>query len=485
MGQAGCPALRSCFAVSGRSPLSPLDDIELLFDRIAEWLDKEIGLSLPPEWGNGWPADIEKPRRFGGRHSLGFLIEHPDVSKPPRQFVLRLDTGRFRADFAVASHPDSDDMYLVNVEVAVAAAGPPDSNLLRLPSPVARLIEDFHCTAGLEIHPGSQPLDDEEEFKKVIESDKRILPVVVADHDVSDKLAASMAGLAHYWYSRQPGAFGARFDIADGAACVFWPKRALGQAQPTDVDHLPVLLAGASLLRGSARDANSWDALRCSKLQRRLGKLEKQARVADPNADMQDEVKKLNRKIREADKEDVRLKEELGTAQRSLGWFLRADNQLDALKRMGDCNGMSIETVVQAIDAARLDYESEIDFEHMVYRPEADQFDAPRHVFLALKWLARQYVVARRSGDRKDLPASCKDFCGFEYVPGQSKSTMGMYREDYQFNYRGQPVFAEEHLRWGVSRDPRQILRISFYYDKQENRVVLHYVGRHQRNQLT
>ncbi|MCY4325656.1 MAG: hypothetical protein OXC81_06505, partial [Betaproteobacteria bacterium] len=74
---------------------------------------------------------------------------------------------------------------------------------------------------------------------------------------------------------------------------------------------------------------------------------------------------------------------------------------------------------------------------------------------------------------------------GFEYAPKQSTTTVSMYQQDYQFKYRGRPVVAEEHLRWGVSRDPRQILRISFYYDDQDNKVVLHYFGRHQRNQIT
>ena len=483
-----CPALRSCFAVSERTPLFPLGGIEPLFDRIAGWLKREIGLELPAEWEDGWPADIEKPRPFDRDRDicLGFLLDCPDPKGLPRQFVLRLErrireAERFQADFAVGVHPDREGMYLVSVEAGAAGKRPPGDDVLRLPPPVAGLIDDFRCTAGLEIQPHSQAIEDEGEWREMIDSDRRILPVVVASREVADRMSESMAGLAHYCH--HAGGYLAG-EIGGGKAHVFWPD-AGAQVQAVAVGLLPALLASASLLRGFAGSANCWGELQRRKLQQRLDRTKRNARKADPNADMQSEIQELNKRVRKADEDADRFKEERDRARRELGWFLRADSTLDALKRMGNGDGVRIESVGDALAAAEQDYGGrEIDFGHIDYHKEADDFDAPRHVFLALKWLARRYVAARRRGGG-DLTADCKEFSGFEYVPGQSKTTMGMFQDEYRFKYRGQPVVAQEHLRWGTSRDPRQILRISFYYDDQENRVVLHYVGRHQRNQLT
>ena len=489
-----CPALRSSFAVSGRTPLfsSPCG-IEPLFNRIAGWIGGELDIELPPEWEEDWPADIEKPRSFGKNRdlSLGLLLARPDPKEQPRQFVLRLvrrleGVGNFQVDFAVGVHPERDDMCLMTVEAGAAALRPPGGDVLRLPSLVAQLLADFCCRAGLEIGPASRPIENADDLLEMIESQERTLPVVVAEHGAAAELAESMAGLAHYWHhadSRAAVRIGVGADD-DGRAQVFWPGATRSEAAPAGIGYLPVLLASASLLRDPAGGAGVWEALQRSKLRRQLGKAEKQARAADPAADRRDEINRLNRKLREAREDSARLKGELDRAHRDLGWLLRADAPLDALKQMSD-GGVHIESVRQAIEAARLDYAGEIDFDHIDYHDEADQFDSSRHVFLVLKWLARRYVPARRGGGGGDLAASCKEFSGFEYVSGQSKTTVGMYQHEYQFSYRGRQVIAEEHLRWGVSRDPRLILRISFYYDEQENKVVLHYFGRHQRNQVT
>ena len=460
------------------------------------WIGSEFAVALPSEWEKDWPPDIEKPRSFGkGRDLLlGLLLERPDPKEEPRQFVLRLvrrlgEAGSFQADFAVGVHPERADMCTVAVESGAVAARAPGDDTLRLPSLVARLLEEFCCTAGLEIGPQSRPIEDADDLQAMIGSQERILPVVVAEREVSAAWAASMAGLAHYWHhadSRAAARLGVGSGNGEGGKVqVFWPDAAAPEAEPVGIRQLPALLASASLLRDPFGCAGAWETLQSGKLRRRLGKAKKQARAADPRADRQDEINKLNRKLRQAGEDLSRLEGELDRARCDLGWLLRAEAPLAALKQMAGSGGVHIESVADAIEAARLDYADAIDFGHIDRRPEADQFDWPRHVFLALKWLARRYVPARRGGGGDDLAASCKEFSGFEYVPAQSKTTVGMYQDEYQFVYRGQQVVAEEHLRWGVSRDPRLILRISFYYDEQESKVVLHYFGRHQRNQIT
>ncbi|MCY4325657.1 MAG: hypothetical protein OXC81_06510, partial [Betaproteobacteria bacterium] len=374
----------------------------------------------------------EKPRSFGKRKDvlLGFLCdlpsERPDPSEQPRQFVLRLmrcpqETESFQIDLAVQVHPERDGMCLVSVEVGATTNRRPGGNVLCMPNLIAGLLEDFCCTAGddgLEIAAQSRPVkeEDADAIKEMIDSPKRLLPVVVADYNASVKLAGSMAGLAHYHYYEDSSA-GLRIGLRPGSshalAHVFWPG-AGNDPQLVSSVQLPAQLASASLLRNCAGGVGVWETLQAGKLRRRLTKTEKQQRAADPDAEMRDELAKLSRKCREAEGSAARLEERLKDVQCDLGWLLRADSPLDAIKQMGTDDSRTIESVKDAIDAARCDYASELDFEHIDYHKEADDFAAAKQVFLALKWLARRYVVARRGGGGDDLATSCKEACGFE-----------------------------------------------------------------------
>ena len=111
---------------------------------------------------------------------------------------------------------------------------------------------------------------------------------------------------------------------------------------------------------------------------------------------------------------------------------------------------------------------------------DADQF------FRGLRFLATTFrdAMAGRK-DCPDLVTACKEECGLNYSPNQSPSTMGEFPEYYRTRYDGEDVPLTRHVGRGNNKDPRLSFRLAFHYDKDRDRVVLGYLGQHQRTRAT
>ena len=101
-------------------------------------------------------------------------------------------------------------------------------------------------------------------------------------------------------------------------------------------------------------------------------------------------------------------------------------------------------------------------------------FARPAEVFDALAWLATAY----RRG-----PAAIAESCpGWFHKTDQSAATVGMYPDWYRTTYQGRTLNILQHVGKGASFDARSTIRIAFAWDDETDRVVVGYVGRHQRN---
>ena len=111
---------------------------------------------------------------------------------------------------------------------------------------------------------------------------------------------------------------------------------------------------------------------------------------------------------------------------------------------------------------------------------DGDQF------FRGLRFLATTFrdAMAGRA-DCPDLVTACKTETGLNYSPNQSPSTMGEFPEYYRTRYDGEDVPLTRHLGRGNNKDPRLSFRLAFYYDKDRDKVVLGYLGQHQRTRAT
>ena len=102
-------------------------------------------------------------------------------------------------------------------------------------------------------------------------------------------------------------------------------------------------------------------------------------------------------------------------------------------------------------------------------------FESPGEVFDVLAWLATAY--------RKGPPELIGEACpGWFYKPNQSETTMGRFRDWYRTGVNGTTWELSNHVGKGNSHDPRRTIRIAFARDEANDRVIVGFVGVHQRN---
>ena len=113
-------------------------------------------------------------------------------------------------------------------------------------------------------------------------------------------------------------------------------------------------------------------------------------------------------------------------------------------------------------------------------------YQRPDQVYLGLKFLATtlREALAKRT-PHPDLPGECRRQCGLRYSPNQSPTTMGQFPEGYRTVWRGEEVTLERHVGRGNNKDPRLSVRIAFHYDADEDRIVVGFLGQHQRTKAT
>ena len=113
-------------------------------------------------------------------------------------------------------------------------------------------------------------------------------------------------------------------------------------------------------------------------------------------------------------------------------------------------------------------------------------FVKPEDVWEALKWLATSYRDAKAGiSSVTDFNQSVKEACGWEYKSGQHETTMNKYRDWYTVKANGKTYRLAEHLAKGASKDARHTIRIAFDWDKDENTVVVGFIGQHQESDAT
>ena len=112
------------------------------------------------------------------------------------------------------------------------------------------------------------------------------------------------------------------------------------------------------------------------------------------------------------------------------------------------------------------------------------QFQKPQEVFDALAWLATDYHHRRANpGGSPDFDKLLKESCpGWSYKSSQTEITREQFEEWYTTTWDGRRYVLNPHLGKGISYDPQNTIRIAFDWDDDRKRVVVGYIGMHQRN---
>jgi hypothetical protein len=113
-------------------------------------------------------------------------------------------------------------------------------------------------------------------------------------------------------------------------------------------------------------------------------------------------------------------------------------------------------------------------------------YDRPDQVRAAVRWLVGAYWETRaglRRADHRELDDRLRKACGWGYKTSQSSSTVGRFRSWYETTYEGRRLVVLEHIgRGNTKRQGPHSIRIGFTWDEDTRKVVVGFVGQHQRN---
>lgn len=114
-------------------------------------------------------------------------------------------------------------------------------------------------------------------------------------------------------------------------------------------------------------------------------------------------------------------------------------------------------------------------------------FQAPDEVECAFNWLATTYWNARLGSQPcTDLDKSVRDLIpSWSYSGGQKRHSVGKHESWYHCKCNGKDYWIGEHLGCGISKRPEETIRIAFAWDDEQKKVVIGFIGQHQRNSNT
>ncbi len=143
--------------------------------------------------------------------------------------------------------------------------------------------------------------------------------------------------------------------------------------------------------------------------------------------------------------------------------------------RRPDDAPVRIDSVGEAVALAREAFGDRLLIKLNSRSNENTPFANPAEVYDALAWLA----TAHRDGNDHRIGEACS---GWMYKTSQREESIAKYREWYETLADGKTWYLGAHIGKGTSRDPRHTIRIGFVRDEEGHRVIIGFIGLHQRN---
>ncbi len=145
-----------------------------------------------------------------------------------------------------------------------------------------------------------------------------------------------------------------------------------------------------------------------------------------------------------------------------------------------------IADVKTAIERAAHVFANELQFNLNSKSEKNPRFRDAQAVWSAFAWLATEYHRHKRGESGSvDLDLSIRRTCGWFYRPKQSDTTVGEFPEYYTATVNGKKHRLNEHIGKGATNNASTTIRIGFYWDKNNQVVVIGYIGQHQRTRAT
>ena len=171
--------------------------------------------------------------------------------------------------------------------------------------------------------------------------------------------------------------------------------------------------------------------------------------------------------------------------------------QLESATENGETNGagevaaeylvqyapIRLESVKDAVNQAARTYSDELLVALNSKSQDNSAFQKPDEVFAALARLAtdyRDHMLNQESGF--EINGRLREVCpNWFYTSRQSPTTRGRYPDWYATTVKGLSFELNAHIGRGKSHDAKSNIRIAFAWNDEESKVVVGYIGRHQK----
>ncbi len=142
-----------------------------------------------------------------------------------------------------------------------------------------------------------------------------------------------------------------------------------------------------------------------------------------------------------------------------------------------------LDNLKDAVDQAKKTFAEELLFALNSKSKDNSSFQRPEEVFAALAWLATKYRdrMMRQNGG-VELESSLREVCpNWFYTPRQSQTTRGKFPDWYTTTVDSESHDLSAHIGRGKSHDAVSNIRIGFAWGGDRGKVIIGYIGRHQK----
>ena len=198
------------------------------------------------------------------------------------------------------------------------------------------------------------------------------------------------------------------------------------------------------------------------------------AALREENGRLRKDNEELRAQSARRDGEYEALKDESARSRRAEEQWRQAYVESRKGRRPED-EPVRVDSVREAVTLAREAFPDRLLIKLNSRSDEDTPFTNPWEVYDALAWLA---TVHRDASDKR-IGEACS---GWSLKNNQVEDSIAKYREWYETVADGKTWYLGAHVGKGTSRDPRHTIRIGFARDEENHRVVVGFIGRHQRN---
>jgi hypothetical protein len=398
------------------------------------------------------------------------------------------------------------------------------------PRIVPELLNEFRCPQGLIATARTvQDLDsDIERFLNLLTRRERLHPVVVISVDQwterpvvqPKKLADRLAGVASVFVVQKHA--GMKLDRRvpgstipmNGAIRILWPGW-----QPTDRPSLHQLFTAQDVkerdraseggfaaylldmlarqtVQANVSDAPSWRKVSALVSRKRLAQAEAAGSDAEllkiygeDNDKLRGQVKEQELTILERDLEIEQLNKALAASKQVEATWRRAYQDLQAGKpiEQAELPDVTPESLEEACTRAEQRYSDRLTFKHNSQSDAAYDYQYPEEVAAALDWLAGpfyEWKAGRRTKlTFRDMDLELREACGWNYRTTQADITVNKYRNWYTTQLDGRELEIREHIGRGDKKSlGTKSIRVAFCWDEATERIVIGFIGQHQKN---